>query len=225
MMSRTTLSVSLFVSLIVSLMWAPAAFAAVARAVTFESLSVGDQFGPGSPEGEMSGDFLFTEDDIDVYVGDFLDTSGAVANSPSAFVEVEDAMTGDTFPTNELDFFGNIAIRFDLTNLGFEFDRVMLEWADFGGSQTLSINGTGVGVSDMLDLPATLGGVDITVMETGSAPGGVTGTLVLVGMIDSFTIGGQEFAIDEVFVLQVPTPGAGGLMLGAAVLGLRRRRF
>jgi hypothetical protein len=221
MMIRT----SLFVSLLVSLVCAPVASAALARAVTFEGLSVGDQFGPGAPGNEMSGDFLFTEDDIDVYVGDFLNTSGAVSNSPSAFVEVEDAMTGDIFPTNELDFFGNIAIRFDLTNLGFEFDRVMLDWADFGGSQTLSINGVGVGVNNMLDLPATLGGASITVTETGSAPGGVTGRLVLVGMIDSFTIGGQEFAIDEVLVLQVPTPGAGGLMLAAAVFGLRRARI
>ena len=69
----------------------------------------------------------------------------------------------------------------------------------------------------------TIGGVAVAVTDyTGGYYGGGTGFVELTGTINSFKVGGQEYAMDDVYA--IPTP-AGAMMLGiASLLCIRRRR-
>jgi hypothetical protein len=202
---------------------APAAMGGVSATVDFEELTSGDTYGPGGTGGEMVGDMVFSDDGIGVFVDDFLQPDQSVFNSTSAFVEVDGAIPQIAFSTQGIEFFGNIALEFDFTGLAFEVGRVELEWADFGGSQTIGVNGELFGFANLMNAPASLDGVDIAVTQDQVYTGGVGGTIVFTGAIDSITIGGQEFGLDNV-TAYVPAPGGAALLAIAGVVGLYRRR-
>ena len=125
---------------------------------------------------------------------------------------------------NELEFFGGagggMSLAFDF---GTDVGELNLLYGAYGGSLNLLINGDSVIVGSFVDLPPTLGGVDIT--KTGGQFG--LGTLSFDGVISSFAIGGQEFVLDNVSYQPVPGPGTLSIV-GMAVAGTtarwRRRR-
>ncbi len=208
---------------VVVLFAAPLAFAGGSATVDFEELTSGDTYGPGGTGGEMVGDMVFSDDGIDVFVDNFLQPDQTIFNGTTSFVEVDGAISQTAFSSQGLDFFGNIALEFDFSGLGFAVGEVELEWADFGGSQTIGVNGISVGFNDLMNAPAVIDGVLISVTEDQNFGSGVGGTIVFTGAISSITIGGQEFGLDNV-TARVPAPGAAGLFALAGAAGLRRRR-
>lgn len=201
---------------------APAALGGMSATVDFEELTSGDTYGPGGTGGEMVGDMVFSDDGINVFVDDFLRPDQSVGTSGSAFIEVDGMIPQEAFSTQGIEFFANIALEFDFTGLAFEVGRVELEWADFGGSQTIGVNGELFGFANLMNAPASLDGVDIAVVQDQVYTGGVGGTIVFTGDIDSITIGGQEFGLDNVTAF-VPAPG-GAALLALAGFVVRRKR-
>lgn len=206
----------------VALLGVPAAFAGPTATVDFEELMSGDTFGPGGTGGEMVGDLVFSDEGIDVRVDDFLQTDQSVFNSASAFIEVDGMIPQEAFVTQGIEFFGNVALEFDFAGVGFNVGRVELEWADFGGSKTIGVNGVLFGFGDVMDAPGLLDGVVIEVIQDQTYPSGVGGRIVFTGDISTITIGGQEFGVDNV-VASIPAPG-GVVLAVLAGLVVRRRR-
>ncbi len=123
---------------------------------------------------------------------------------------------------NELEFFGGagggVSLAFDF---GADVGEVSLLYGEYGGTLNLLINGDSVIVGSFVDLPPTLGGVDITM--TGGQSG--LGTLSFDGVISSFAIGGQEFVLDNVSYQPIPGPGVLSIVgMGVAAATARRRR-
>lgn len=74
-------------------------------------------------------------------------------------------------------------------------DRATFLYDDHGGSVNFELNGQVLVLDDLSDI--TLPGVTVT--ETAIA-GGKRGRVSIVGDIDSFGVGGQEFHVDDVCV-------------------------
>ena len=139
----------------------------------------------------------------------------------SGHIDVQDLGQADG-TGNELEFFGGgsggVSLAFDF---GMDVDEVSLLYGAFGGTLNLLIDGDSVIIGSFVDLPPTLGGVDITV--TGGQVG--LGTLSFDGVISSFAIGGQEFVLDNVSYQPVPGPGVLAIVgMGVAGATARRRR-
>lgn len=189
--------------------------------LTFEGLPEGMLYGPGSTDGDVVGDFLFSEDGVDVFAEEFRNLAGEDTTSPTSFVEVTDTATG--FDSQSLSWSGNLSLRFDFTGLGFNVERVEVDYIDAGGPKTVGVNGDLVGVSDFGDAGDDDfdDDVGVSVMDAGF---GGSSTLVFEGAdIDSITVGGDAMVLGEVTAF-VPAPGAAALAIPAALLGLRRRR-
>jgi hypothetical protein len=110
-------------------------------------------------------------------------------------------------------------------NLYFDFDTTLsgleLLYGDFGGNLNIELNGDFVNFNNFIDIDnTTIGGTTISALDTGT-PGHSTGTLSVVGTIQSFKIGGAELWVDNVVAL--PEPGT-VLLLGFGGLALLRRR-
>jgi hypothetical protein len=176
--------------------------------VDFESLAVGTMF--GGSFGDAPGDVVFTEDGIDVSVE---------TNLFGSFSQVTiGGFTDASFPTTPATM-SNINFKFDFSNLGFDVKKVTFEYVDFGGEENLGVNGTVVELPVLTDAPAMLGGASVFV----TPDNGVPGTVTILGMINSITVGGQEFGMDNVVAMAVPEPSSVCLlMLSIAAMALRR---
>ena len=181
--------------------------------VDFESLVLGTTFGNAS--GDSPGDLAFTEDGVDVRLQNF--TEGGFVGFIEATVG---GFTDDDFPTTPMTI-GNISLEFDFTNLPFDVGVVTFEYADFGGSENLGVNGSVVELGQLTDAPAVLGGATVTV----TPPMGASriGTVALVGDIDTLLLGGQEFGVDNIKAV-VPEPSSALLACGLASLAWGSRR-
>jgi len=198
---------------------APTAFAGMGATMDFEELTSGDTYGPGGTGMEMVGDDLFTDEGIVARLDDFLLTNQSVFNSNSSFIEVDGALAQTAFGSQGIEFFGSISVEFDFSGLGFNVGYVQIEWADFGGSNTLGVNGQLMGMSDFSFAPGMIDGVKIERFSRGDN----AGVLAFTGDIQSITLGGQELAVDNV-VARIPAPSAAGLLGCAGLAALRRRR-
>ncbi len=92
-------------------------------------------------------------------------------------------------------------------NLWFEFGRCVggltLLFGEYGGNVNLTVNGELRNVGDLAELNgAVVGGVAVSVTN---GYGDDRGRLMLVGRIDSFAIGGQEFWIDHLCPVFCPS--------------------
>ncbi len=121
---------------------------------------------------------------------------------------------------NELEFFGGgnatggMSAVFDF---GADVENLSLLFAYGGGAANLSINGDTIILFDFAaDLPASLGGVNITLTGNAFDPS----MLSFDGVVSAFSIGGQEFNVDNVSFDVIPAPGAIALF----GLALMRRR-
>ena len=106
----------------------------------------------------------------------------------------------------------NINAMFDYTALPFPVAKVNFDYVDLGGQENLDVNGLGryEGELDAIP-PGFFPGFTVTVTKS-AAPGGVAGTVEISAdagqAIESVTVGGQEFAIDNVMKEEgdVPPP-------------------
>jgi hypothetical protein len=155
------------------------------------------------------------------YVHDDVFVSGGVPITVATFF----FSNGDPYDGgfSEVDNFGNAGgsgneLEVNNVNLAFDFGieltNLSLLYGEFGGNVNFELNGDFHNLDDFSSLPATVGGVDVTV---------TAGSISMVGSINTFAIGGQELWIDDVEWRAVPGPG-GIALLGAALIATRRRR-
>ena len=82
--------------------------------------------------------------------------------------------------------------------LGYPLAKITYKFADYGGNENIKVNNDFRNVPNFLGLNnTTIGGVQVTVTAV-QTPSSIRGEMVLQGPISGFTVGGQEFWIDEV---------------------------
>lgn len=138
----------------------------------------------------------------------------------NAFARVDDDGLGGGSGI-DVEFFGDASFDF-LFGDQFPLASFELRFGNYGGTQTLEVNGVAITVQNMNQLPATLGGVNVQASYDDGSDFGF-GTLTLTGVIDQVRYGGQETWIDDVAYVQVPAPSS-VMLLGAAGVAMRRRR-
>ena len=101
--------------------------------------------------------------------------------------------------------FRNVNLDFDLGTI----PGLSLRVGEYAGGNNINVNGDSLYFDDLVDLDGvTIGGVFASVTN-GSH--NVPGELVLVGRINSFTIGGSELVIDDVCVISSVPRKEGGV--------------
>jgi hypothetical protein len=93
-------------------------------------------------------------------------------------------------------------LRANNANLNFQLDyplsKLTFKFADFGGNENIKVNTDFRNVPNFLGLNnTTIGGVHVSVTAVQSTSS-IRGEVELEGVISWFTVGGQEFWIDEV---------------------------
>jgi hypothetical protein len=174
-----------------------------AYVVTFEDLTLGDDFHVG--EG-------FTSDGMTTMGAEYFWSGGG-----STLTGVATVMnTGQAGGAGNEIWFNNINLNFSYAVQ--PLAGVSLMFGDHGGDVNLSINGILKNVDDFSVLNGTtIGGV--TVFVTGTS---TFGSIIAIGPVSSFGIGGQELAIDNIIGC-VPEP-ATLVMLAFGGLLLRKRK-
>lgn len=97
----------------------------------------------------------------------------------------------------------------DIIDFGTEVEWLVLNYADYGGNVNVGVNGDCRNVDNLSDVNgSTIGGATVWAVDYG-VPGGSCGSFYVVGKINSFGIGGQEFYIDNIRTCPVVPLGAG----------------
>jgi hypothetical protein len=97
--------------------------------------------------------------------------------------------SGNELRANNVNF--NFQLDYPLAKLTFKF-------ADYGGNENIKVNNDFRNVANFLGLNnTTIGGVSVSVTAVQTISS-IRGEMVLQGAISGFTVGGQEFWIDEV---------------------------
>jgi hypothetical protein len=178
--------------------------------VTFESVAALTRFGTPT---NVAGELVHTEAGIQMRVQTFLFTgSGSAFN----FAEVRNA--SGVWPSKFLSV-NNVNLEFGFASIGFPVTSVTIPYTDQGGFENLGVNGSALYRGELGAAPASLGGATVSVVPP---VGGGQGLVTITGVIQSVTIGGQEFGIDN--ITAVPGPGAGVVMVGGGVMVMGRRR-
>lgn len=74
---------------------------------------------------------------------------------------------------------------------------VSFDFLDLGGIENFAVNGSTVNVIDISSLPSLINNIQVSV-TTNTVSGGKVGRVELKGSIREFSIGGQEFWIDNI---------------------------
>jgi len=157
-----------------------------------ESPAVGSTW--GSASGNVPGDLMFTEDLMDARIFNYTDPSGMTTFGDA---RVDAAFT--PFGTGQILTINNVGIGYDLSALG-PVEKVRFEYFDGAGLENLIVNGAPIYIGEIDAAPTMIApGIVCTVYET-AGPGFDYGTVVLEGNVQTFLIGGQQFAIDDVCV-------------------------
>jgi hypothetical protein len=174
--------------------------------VDFETVPVGTQYGAAA--GNFPGQVVLTQNGINMSVENF-HLGGFTGFNLAEVGGAYDAF----FPTTPLEL-NNISARFDFAGVGFDVNEVRLDYQEFGGSDNFSVNaGTLFELEALTNIPVNVApGVTASVLS---------GEIRLLGNVDSFLIGGQELAIDN--IRAIPEPGT-ALLLLLLSLGSSRRR-
>ncbi len=180
-----------------------------ATTMDFESIASGTAFGQAF--GHTPGEVVLTRDGIAMTVEEFF------LGTFTGFIKAEVGGLHDGFfPTTPLSL-DNIGARFDFAGVGFNVTIVTLEYQEFGGADNFAVNDyTLYELGPLTDLP-----VNVAPGVTASVDGGA---ITLTGLIESFQIGGQELAIDNITAIPEPTSIL-LLGLGSALLHRRLRNI
>ena len=129
-----------------------------------------------------------------------------------SFASFDDGAGGTLFGSASVDFaisgigdaqvlqLSNINAVYDLSNL-IDVTRVTFEYFDGAGIENLSVNGAAlVDEFENLDGAAfSLGGVDVFITRTNTVAF-AHGEVILTGNVTDFSVGGQQFYVDNVCV-------------------------
>lgn len=159
-----------------------------ANTVTYDYEPLGTTYGLGT---HVPGDFLFSEDLADVYIGEFF--SGGTPYFNTARIEAATAAfgNGQIMNLNNVDLIIDFSVNGDVT----------FEFLDLGGSVNLQVNGFGAVLEapDMAMLSGVVApGVTLNVVAV-AVGGGHRGTATLTGPVNTLRVGGQEFWVDDMF--------------------------
>lgn len=212
MMIRTLITVGVLCLFVMN----PLGSSAQMAVVDFESQTVGAAF--GSSSSHAPGDLIFTEDGINVSVE--TDLAGSFNNV------VIGGFTDSDFTTTPVTI-SNINLGFDFSNLAYDVGKVTFEYLDFGGDENLGVNGSVVELAQLIFAPASLGGASITVTQQQGSfrEGYIPGTVQVIGAIESVTVGGQEFGMDNLVAMAVPEPSTCLLLItSTCFVGLSQAR-
>ena len=178
---------------------------AIAATIDFEDLTLGTEYNVGD---------TFTSAGVQITGESFFSfPSGPVVISGSAAVS-NGALAGGA----GLGFWiNNINLSFDF---GAPLDGLALQYGEFGGNINLDINGTLVNVENFANIPLTVAGTSVFTLDTGTG----TGSLFIIGNINSFAIGGQELAIDNIVASVVPEPVTITMLGFGVLLALKRKK-
>ena len=189
------------------LAWIAASAGPQSLAVTMDFESVPSGTAYGGAFGQTPGDVVLSQDGIAMSVEDFF------LGTFTGFIKAEvGGLYDDFFPTTPLSM-DNIAARFDFADVGFDVTVVTLEYQEFGGADNFAVNDfTLYELGSLNDLPVAVApGITASVVD---------GVITLTGPVDSFQIGGQELAIDN--VAAIPEP-ASILLLGLGAAAFLKR--
>lgn len=154
------------------------------RCVNFQSLPGGAAMGVGT---------TFTDSGINMRTLSFQWDNGAWTNGGVAVVDALNAAGGTGLELN----LNNITVAFSLGQQPASLIR--LRFGEYGGNLNIKLNNDFRNFQNMQDIDgAVIGGVAVQVPTGGN--GNDMGTLRLSGTIHSFSIGGQEFYIDDVCI-------------------------
>jgi len=175
-----------------------------ASVITFENLTIDDEYFVGD---------TFVSDGVQITGEEYfwLPTGSTV----DGFTKVQS--NGDAGGSDKEMWLNNINLSFDF---GFvPIEGVSLQYGEYGGNVNLEINGDLHNVEDFSLLNGmNIGGVTVTVVDAGSK-----GALFAIGPVNSFSIGGQELAIDNVIASVIPEPMSLSLLALGGLL-LRKRK-
>ncbi len=183
---------------------------AIAATVDFDSLSPGTRF--GGVTGQRPTAVVHTNDGIPVSVQTF------VLGSYTGFLYAEVEGLYGHVSLNPLEL-NNISVLFDFAYLDEDVSLVTLEYWEFGGASNFAVNGHTIHELYSLTTLPTDVAPGVTAAVSASPAGGL---ITLAGDIDSFRIGGQELAIDN--IVAVPEPAMFALLASGSILLLRRHR-
>jgi len=180
---------------------------AIATTIDFEDLTLGTVYNVGD---------TFTSAGVQITGEQFFQLPSGSTTGGFATVG-NGALAGGT--GLELGSINNINFRF---NFGAPLDALVLQYGEFGGNINLEINGTLVNVLNFADVAPVVAGTSVFALDTGT-PGQSTGSLFIIGNINSFAIGGQELAIDNI-VASVPEPATITMLGFGVLLALKRKK-
>lgn len=166
-----------------------------ATCIQFEGLQPGF-YNPNT--GYQPGDIFTDEDGVLVTLQEFV-----YDDSTTGFfgVQVGSDLFGDLpyFTNNEV-FISNTSLLFDFTGLPEPVTAVTIAFADGGGEENFSVNGSPVAVVNSLFdlLLLNIPGITIEIETDPTDPIPVHGYLHITGNIETLLLGGQEFVIDNV---------------------------
>ncbi|MEN8128139.1 MAG: PEP-CTERM sorting domain-containing protein [Planctomycetota bacterium] len=176
-----------------------------ASVITFENLTVGAEY--------YVGDTLVS-DGVQIPGKEFFWYPSGSTTTGHVTVQT-DGKAGGT--GNEL-WLNNINLDFDFSFA--PFAGISFQYGEYGGNVNLEINGVQYNENGFAALNGTMmNGVMVTVVEGVDGKGAIFAT----GLVDTFSIGGQELAIDNVIAC-VPEPATLALVALGSLSLIRKRR-
>jgi len=163
-----------------------------------------DSWGPVLPcvdfEDPAAGTVLYVgttvpDSGADVTGAPFQWSNGIWTNDGFAEVAAADAAWCDAGGTGRELLINNINVEISLP--ASVPNGLTVLFAEHGGNVNLSVNGVHKNVANFTDLVGMIGGVQVSCVGTGCSGSG-QGELRLEGPVNQFSIGGQEFCIDDV---------------------------
>lgn len=198
-----------FLCLLVLLFMALSAQNAGAVLLDFEDLNSGDSY--------VEGQSLYSSG-VEIKVGE-LELAGGGTTSGDVFVGTG-GLAGHLGKELVL---SDVNLHFLLGDSSCPSCGISLLFGYYGGDVNIGINGIVKAYTSFFDIPSNenIGGASVNVRGDGT----LGGLLIVNGPINTFTIGGEDIAIDSVLACEIPEPTTIALLgLSGLTLLLRRKR-